>query len=263
MPLPDDERPASAPRELARRNADDGTTGDEPTRSAGLGRREFTLGLAGGLAAALGGCRAADAADATAAARAGAESTCTLYPQQTEGPFYLDREMVRRDIKEGRPGVPLRLALRVVSAGTCAPLAGVAVDVWHCDAAGVYSGYEGQLGDRDTRGQSFLRGSQVTDADGNVRFDTVYPGWYPGRTTHVHFKVHVTRTTEATSQLYFPEDVTAAVYRRAPYFARGPKDTSNAADLVARARMPPLAALAADGSGYVASLTIAVGARAG
>jgi protocatechuate 3,4-dioxygenase beta subunit len=217
-------------------------------------RRGFAARVAGGLVGvALGGCggsRASAAADASA---------CTLYPRQTEGPYYLDLDRLRRDITGGRPGLPLALDLRIVSAATCAALADVVVDVWHCDAAGLYSGYPGQLGGADTRGETFLRGSQVSDAGGRVRFDTIYPGWYPGRTTHVHFKVHVGATREATSQLYFPEALTAAVYARAPYAARGQKDTSNATDAVARSGgLPPLAVPSAQGSGYVAAMTIAV-----
>jgi protocatechuate 3,4-dioxygenase beta subunit len=223
--------------------------------AGGLTRRQFTLRVAGGFALAALGCGgAADAAPVD-----GGTGTCTLYPQQTEGPYYLDLDTLRRDITEGRPGAALGLALQVVHAASCAPVADVAVDVWHCDAAGVYSGYSGQLGGVDTRGQTFLRGSQVTDAEGRVRFDTIYPGWYPGRTTHVHFKVHVGSTREATSQLYFPEGVTAAVYTAAPYAARGQKDTSNATDGVARSGgLPPLATVASVGGGRVASLRIAI-----
>lgn len=194
---------------------------------------------------------------AEAAARA---ATCTVYPQQVEGPYYLDRRLLRRDLTEGRSGTPLTLRLRIVSAPGCAPLPGLAVDVWHCDAAGVYSGYPGQLGGVVTSGETFLRGTQLTDAEGRVEFRTIYPGWYPGRTTHVHFKVHLSRTAEAVSQLYFPEDVTHAVYSAAPYRARGQKDTSNARDGVVRfGGMPPLVSVAPAGGGaYAASLTIAV-----
>jgi protocatechuate 3,4-dioxygenase beta subunit len=227
-----------------------------PSAGERFGRRAFALRVAGGLAAlAVGGCSRAPAA---AAATGGA--SCTLYPRQTEGPFFLDSDLLRRDITEGRPGTPLALELRVLRADTCAPLEGAVVDVWHCDASGVYSGYAGQLGRQDTRGETFLRGSQVSDADGRVSFQTIYPGWYPGRTTHVHFKVRIAGAREATSQLYFPEDVTAAAYRAAPYAARGQKDTSNAADGVVRFEgMPPLATVEPRGSGYVASLTVAIG----
>lgn len=221
-----------------------------------MSRRDFALRVGSGLAAVALGRGTARAGASAPAGRAG---TCTLYPRQTEGPFYLDLGTLRRDLTEGRPGTPLSLALRVVDAASCAPLAGAVVDVWHCDAEGVYSGYPGQLGGVDTRGQTFLRGSQVTDAEGRVRFDTIYPGWYPGRTTHVHFKVRVGRTQEATSQLYFPEDVTAAIYSSGPYAARGQKDTSNASDGVRRSgEAPPLAEVRVEGRGHVAALTIAV-----
>jgi len=223
---------------------------------AELGRREFALEVLGGLVAvAAGACRATDAAE-----RAAPGETCTVYPQQTEGPYYVDRRLLRSDIVEGRNGTPLMLAIQVVSASDCAPLGGVAVDVWHCDAAGRYSGYPGQLGGVDTSGETFLRGTQITGDDGRVQFRTIYPGWYPGRTTHVHFKVHVSSTAEATSQMYFPEDLTSIVYSADPYRARGQKDTRNARDGVARSRgIPPLLSLgAASGGGYVASLTVVV-----
>lgn len=235
-------------------------------------RREFLVGALGGVGA-LGlaaGCDAGaraepavadastlvDAADVPPADASG--EVCTVYPQQTEGPYYLDDDLLRRDITEGRPGTPLTMAVRVVEAGSCAPLVGVAVDLWHCDAAGVYSGYPGQLGGLDTRGETFLRGTQMTDADGVAILDTIYPGWYPGRTTHIHVKLHPTPGTEATSQIYFPEDLTAAVYGTAPYAARGPKDTSNADDVVARGGLPPLPSVAGNRDGYLATLTIAV-----
>ncbi|MCL4236442.1 MAG: hypothetical protein KJ042_18215, partial [Deltaproteobacteria bacterium] len=134
----------------------------------------------------------------------------------------------------------------------------IAVDIWHCDADGVYSGYPGQLGGLDTTGLTFLRGTRITDTDGRARFVTIYPGWYPGRTTHIHFKVHVTGTLEATSQLYFSEDITAAVYATAPYSARGQKDTTNLGDGVTPGFVPPLLAVTPDGAGYAAALTVTV-----
>jgi protocatechuate 3,4-dioxygenase beta subunit len=262
-------------------------------------RREFVLGAIGGVttAALLGGCergsRGSDGgfggglgggsdggvdagsdgglgggSDAGAGGGLDAGSnadgaTCTVYPQQTEGPYYLDLNRLRRDITEGKPGMPLRLVVQVVSAVGCAPLKDIAVDVWQADASGAYSGYAGQPGGIDTTGQTFLRGTQITGDDGRVQFDTIYPGWYPGRTTHIHFKVHLSSTLEATSQLYFPEDVTAAVYQTAPYSARGQKDTSNAADQVTQGNIPPLLALTSDGTGYLAALTVAVAGSLG
>jgi protocatechuate 3,4-dioxygenase beta subunit len=181
--------------------------------------------------------------------------TCTLYPEQTEGPFYVNDDLVRSDIREGKDGTLLALELLVVSASGCAPIANAAVDIWHCDAAGVYSGYAGQLGGLDTRGQVFLRGTQITGEDGRVRFQTIYPGWYPGRTTHIHFKVRLPNR-EATSQLYFDEAVSREVYATGPYAAHGQKDTANQADGIGRGA--PLAPLVRNEQGYAGSMTLTV-----
>jgi protocatechuate 3,4-dioxygenase beta subunit len=190
----------------------------------------------------------------------GAEAgTCALYPQQTEGPFYLDLDLLRSDIKEGKPGAPLELELVVIRSNGCMPLANAVVDVWQCDVEGVYAGFPGQLGGLDTTGQKFLRGTQITGADGRVVFNTVYPGWYPGRTTHIHFKVHLSATSQMTSQMYFPEDVTTAVYQAAPYAARGQKDTSNTADAIAQTGgMPPVLAVTQTSTGYKGKLVLTV-----
>ncbi|SFM72163.1 Dioxygenase [Methylobacterium pseudosasicola] len=103
---------------------------------------------------------------------------CVLTPQSIEGPFYVDPKLVRIDITEGRDGIPLRLRLRVIHAGPCTPVADARIDIWHCDARGLYSGYPGQGDDRsiDTSGQTFLRGTQTTDSEGCATFDTIYPG---------------------------------------------------------------------------------------
>ncbi len=111
-------------------------------------------------------------------------AACTLTPEQTEGPYYFDVDAIRSDIREDRAGVPLRLGIRVQSGEACSPLPNVVVDIWHCDAGGVYSGFEsasrGGGGTRDE--ETYLRGAQVTNADGVAEFLTFYPGWYPGRT---------------------------------------------------------------------------------
>src|SRR6186997_1219303 len=116
---------------------------------------------------------------------------CFLTPQSIEGPYYLDPQLVRAQIAEGRTGVPLRVDLRVIDGTTCAPSVGARVDLWHADAQGIYSGYEGQGDKQDlsTVGQKFLRGTQFTDGKGAASFQTIYPGWYAGRATHIHFKV--------------------------------------------------------------------------
>jgi len=205
---------------------------DDPTR---ITRRASLLKAGGLVAAALGaGAWKSDAVDAATdgagpAAVAAGLVTCVLAPEQTEGPYYIAREKLRRDIREGRPGTLLTLRLTVVDASTCRPIRGAAVDIWHCDAGGAYSGFGEGAGNR-----TFLRGIQRTDAKGVATFKTIYPGWYPGRTVHIHVKVHVGGNVVHTGQLYFPEAASDAVYKRAPYAARGPRDMSNANDSVFR-----------------------------
>jgi protocatechuate 3,4-dioxygenase beta subunit len=153
--------------------------------------RRGSLAKMGGLLAALaaGGWKIASSDDeAEGAGPAGVASgavTCVLTPEQTEGPFYIPRERVRRNITEGRRGVPLALRVLVVDASTCRPIKRAAVDIWHRDAAGAYSGVGGQ------RNRTFLRGIQRTNAQGVAVFQTIYPGYYQGRTEHIHVKVHL------------------------------------------------------------------------
>jgi protocatechuate 3,4-dioxygenase beta subunit len=135
---------------------------------------------------------------------------------------------VRRTITEGRPGVPLTLRLRVVDASSCRPIRNAAVDVWHADALGNYSGVGAQAG------RTFMRGVQRTDANGLALFRTVYPGWYPGRTVHIHVMVHIGGNVVHTGQLYFADAVTDAVYRRSPYRSRPNRDVRTAADSIYR-----------------------------
>lgn len=232
-----------------------------------LSRREFgrkvLVGVAAGAVVGTSACGSDDGSAATGgtgggAGGAGGVNGCTLYPRQAEGPFYLDLDSIRQDITEDKGGAALSLVVTVQDE-SCAPLKDLAVDVWHCDAAGVYSGFSGQLGGLDTTGMAFLRGTQLTDADGAAEFTTIYPGWYPGRTTHIHFKVHTSSTMEATSQIYFPETVTSEIYETSPYDARGQKDTANDADGIAVANPAPLAEVTGDAaSGYVATIVVTV-----
>ncbi|MDJ0827028.1 MAG: intradiol ring-cleavage dioxygenase [Rhodobacter sp.] len=187
-----------------------------------------------------------------------AGSACLLQPETTAGPFYLDPGLVRADITEGRPGAAMTLRLQVVTAD-CTPIPGARVDVWHCDAGGIYSAFRSGLA--DARGQTFLRGTQMTGTDGVAAFRTIYPGWYPGRTPHVHYKVFLGDRTVLTSQLYFPAGASLQVYRGAAYRGRGRPDTSNAGDFLARRAG---AAAVADLSGDTARLDAAlvVGVRA-
>ncbi len=199
-----------------------------------------------------------------AAAPSGAQpGACTLTPQAVEGPFYFDPNLLRSDIAEDRAGTPTRLALRVLEAGSCAPIAGARVDVWHADAAGWYSGYDRQVGGASTRGNTFLRGTQITGADGTANFRTVYPGWYPGRTPHIHIKIFLNETTLVTGQMYLPDELSAKIYStREPYAVRGGADTTNASDFLFRESARESGAIimtaAEDASDIVASLDIAV-----
>ena len=188
---------------------------------------------------------------------------CVLTPRQTEGPFYFDPKQIRRNITEGRPGTPLQVALQVVEAGTCRPIQDALVDIWHADVIGVYSGYtrQGERGEVDASGETFLRGSQITAANGLVQFESIYPGWYPGRAVHIHFKVRFANQTAVASQLYFPEDVTDRAYAAAPYNQRARGRTTNATDGLLRGAPEDqnlLAAVAAAGAGFRASLTIGI-----
>ncbi|MGB3311112.1 MAG: intradiol ring-cleavage dioxygenase [Nodosilinea sp.] len=225
-------------------------------------KRRDALGFIGGtLMVSLAGCFRKPSASAeisstvaqtpTGAAVAG-QPACTVRPQQTEGPYFVDEGLNRSDIRPDpatgsvKPGIPLTLQFRVsqVGATACVPLAGAVVDVWHCDAAGAYS----DVADRrsNTVGQAFLRGAQVTNADGTAEFTTIYPGWYPGRTVHIHFKIRGNITTnqganqsanqgyEFTSQLYFDDALTNRVYAQAPYNASGQRPTRNQNDGIFR-----------------------------
>lgn len=171
----------------------------------------------------------------TAALLQGAD-VCAIIPEVTEGPYYFDPAMERVDITEGRPGLPTRIRLQVVD-GACAPMPGARVDIWHCDATGVYSGYAGQGDDGsvDTTGQTFMRGTQFADDNGIVEFETVYPSWYRGRTTHVHFKIFLDETNILTGQIFFPDALSEYIYLNvAPYNDRaGTRDTLNSNDSIA------------------------------
>ncbi len=197
---------------------------------------------------------------------AAAAEACRLTPQSTEGPFYFDPSLVRADITEGRPGAPVDLALKVVGTG-CSPIAGARIDLWHADALGQYSGYLGQGDDRtiSTRGGTFMRGTQVSDAEGRARFRTVYPGWYRGRTPHYHFKVILDRGAALTGQIYFPDEVSAAIYRdREPYRDRpGRQDTTNRNDgLFRRGGEATVAMLTEDTGRFRAALTLGIDPKA-
>jgi len=180
---------------------------------------------------------------ASAVATAVTSPSCVVRPEMTEGPYFVDEQLNRSDIRSEpsdgsvKEGVPLALAFNVsqVTGDGCAPLAGATVDVWHCDAQGIYSGVSDQALGFDTVGQKFLRGYQVTDENGIARFSTIFPGWYTGRTVHIHFKIRTTSSSnqsyEFTSQLYVDDALTDQVHAQEPYAGKGRRDTTNDTDM--------------------------------
>ncbi|MGH2348891.1 MAG: hypothetical protein ACRDFT_05435, partial [bacterium] len=202
---------------------------DRPTGRV-LTRREVlaVLGVSG--ASLLVGCRAAP--KSAAAALPG----CVVRPEQTLGPYFVDEGLERADIRSDpstgktSSGAPLELAFVVSRVGEsgCAPLSGARVEVWQCDADGVYSDVKDPL--FDTTGRKFLRGHQLTDAEGKARFTTIYPGWYPGRTVHIHGKVHVDRRTVLTTQFYFDDELSAKVFEGDAYASAAGRDAFNDSD---------------------------------
>ncbi len=218
-------------------------------------RKSSILKLAGVVAAAAGGrsLLGEDAEAGNKAIETGAVA-CVLTPELTEGPYYIAGEKVRRDIREGHPGTRLDLTLSVLNAKTCKPIRGAAVDIWHADAAGNYSGFG-----NTTSNRTFMRGIQRTDANGVARFTTVYPGWYMGRTVHIHVKVHVGGAVVHTGQLFFNDTLTDKVFAAAPYASRGERDVRNAQDSIyVNGGKRSLLRVAKNGSGYAGSIAMGV-----
>ena len=230
-------------------------------------RREALTGAAAtlGVGLAAGESASARAEQRIAATLPGAKM-CILTPEAVEGPFYFDPKLVRADITEGRPGAPLALAIQVVSATDCAAIKNARVDLWHADGLGMYSGYRGQGDDGvSTRGQTFLRGTQFTDAEGQSRFATIYPGWYPGRTPHIHFKILLDATSLVTGQLYFPDELSTRIYASdVPYRDRKAKRdmVTNAEDFIFQDQggADTLVSVKEEGGSYRAALIIGVAA---
>lgn len=206
-----------------------------------LSRRELVALFGSSAVAALTHRLAAQSGTSAPAAAA----ACVVQPQQTEGPYFVDERLLRSDIRPDpttgvvREGAPLVLTLNISELrpdGTCAALPGAEVHLWQCDAIGEYS----DVKDRnfDNTGKKFLRGHQITNASGAATFTTIYPGWYPGRAVHVHFKVRTPAATarayEFTSQFYFDEAFTDRVYKAAPYAAHSGTRTPNERDNIYR-----------------------------
>src|SRR4051812_27414782 len=249
-----------------------------------LSRREvLALIGAGGTAAFLAACTPGGTSSASAGAPGGSSSSasaaataiasaavatalpsCVVVPELTEGPYYVDVELERSDIRTNTsdgvavPGAPLTIEWIVSQAdgSACMPMEGAIVDVWHCDALGVYSGVQGNTA-------NFLRGFQRTDANGKATFQTIYPGWYQGRAVHIHFKIRTDPDASAgfefTSQLFFDDDLSRSVYSTGVYAQKGAQDVPNAQDgIYNQSGGATLLSVSQVGDGYTASFPIAV-----
>src|SRR5260221_4151304 len=166
-------------------------------------------------------------------------TSCSSTPSETAGPYPYDLSsnsaIFRTDIKEGKSGLPLSLTLTIVNSNnSCAVISGARVDIWHCDKDGYYSEYSepGYLGTQDNTGKTFLRGIQLTDSNGQVKFTTIYPGWYTGRVTHIHVEVFVNSVLKQTTQVAFPDSLNTTIYGTSLYSAHGQNSITNSTDQV-------------------------------
>ena len=211
--------------------------------------RRQALGAFGtvSLGALLAGCGDDRSTSPDTASLFGDESSCALTLEMTEGPYYFDADKIRSDIRDGHEGARLELALRVRDAA-CSPVANAVVDLWHCDAEGAYS----------ESGDPFLRGAQVTNKDGIAEFTTIYPGWYQGRTVHIHAKVHLDSSTVLTTQLFFDDAVSDRVFAAAPYNSRGERDVRNDGDGIFDEAL--VLDLSREGDGYLGTISFDVAA---
>ncbi|WP_406837138.1 intradiol ring-cleavage dioxygenase [Streptomyces sp. AHU1] len=255
-------------------------TPTEDTSEAPVGRRTVLIAT-GASAAALAVAAAAPVAPSPtpatglADAAPAAAAVCTLTKEMTEGPYYLDGQLVRSDVTEGKAGAPLKLALTVVDDSTCAAIGNALVEIWHCDALGEYSGFVGNNGHSEPDDGTFLRGGVLTGASGVANITTVYPGWYRGRCVHIHVKVHtgVTLTSDGsftggrelhTGQLFFNETITTAMAKVSPYSTNKVTRTTLAQDSIydgggASSGLLTLTALGSTASaGYTGTLTLGV-----
>lgn len=187
---------------------------------------------------------------------------CALTPAQAEGAFYLPGALPRADIREDRQGAILRIRLWVNDiTRDCAPIEGAQIEIWHPDAQGVYSGVRDPSGRYDATGQTFLRGTQTTDLEGHVEFVSIYPGWSEGRAPHVNFKVVSPSGTSVTSEMYFPQEITEAIFRQQHYRPPNGDYVSNASDPLLTAIEPEVRQILRAGvfiypDGFVSELVV-------
>ena len=204
----------------------------------------------------------------------GGINMCRVATSTIQGPYYIDKSIVRSDIRENQAGVPLELEFRLVNAnGGCGPIAGALVSIWHCNAEGEYSGYlfndpnvmpvmsaadkNGAVKEQDS--ERWLRGAQVTDADGKVKFRTIVPGWYTPRAPHIHLRAFLNQSTMVMTQLYFPQSLNNTIQSTHPaYKARGVSIYTNENDILLRPEDVLKVAAKGDGS-LSASMTVGAG----
>lgn len=239
-----------------------------------VNRREALVLLGAAGASLIAGCSPGETPDASARTTSNASLAsapgCVVRPAETEGPYFVDEKLNRSDIRSDpsdgsiKNGAPLELTFNVsqMAKNSCAPLAGAVVDVWHCDAQGVYSDVRDPRF-FDTRGKKFLRGYQVTDASGKATFKTIYPGWYEGRTVHIHFTVRTKPAAasahEFTSQIYFDDALNNKVFENPPYSSKGKRTMTNEQDGIFQENGSQLIlALKPAGSGYTGTFDIAL-----
>jgi protocatechuate 3,4-dioxygenase beta subunit len=203
-------------------------------RNKTIGRRE-AIAIISATGAALGfGCGGESPTSPTSAASTSTTTSssatggaCVVTPNETIGPYPSLVDLFRSDIREGKGGTTLTLTISVVNtANDCTPIDNVNVEIWQCDATGNYSQYGTE------RAQTYLRGIQTTNSNGQVSFTTIYPGWYQGRATHIHVEVTRNGSSLKVTQIAFPESVNAQVYGSGVYSSRGNNPTSNARDMV-------------------------------
>jgi protocatechuate 3,4-dioxygenase beta subunit len=223
--------------------------------------RRKALGLIAGAAASLGGFNRAHAAQS--------QSSCVVRPRAIEGPYFVDHALNRSDIRSDpksgliKHGTPLRITFRVsqMDAGRCFPLQGAQVDLWQCDADGLYSDVKDWQ--TSTVGQQFLRGWQLTDRKGVAAFSTIFPGWYPNRAVHIHFKIRTQpngkSAREFTSQIYFDDELTDVIHAQPAYLAHGVRTVRNNRDVLFLFRGERLVLpLQEDKKGYAGTFDVAL-----
>jgi len=197
-----------------------------------IGRREALAAIGAAGAAVAFGCGSSPTSPSTTTGSStttggSTNAACAVTPSETAGPYPSLADFFRSDVREGKPGTQLSLTIKVVNVNaSCAPVANANVEIWHCDATGNYSEYGTQV--RET----YLRGIQTTNSNGEVNFTTIYPGWYQGRATHIHVEVMINNNSVKVTQMAFPESINNTVHIQGAYSTggRGANPTSNAAD---------------------------------